>query len=193
MKLSSFLTSATILSALALQTNIAHAQQSTETSPNQQVDYAGFQKLTKDVAAYRLSRLVNLDQFTILAEQPNAVILDTRSAAAFARGHIKGAINLPFSDFTEEKLAEILGDKSRPILIYCNNNFRDDIFPVQLKKAPLALNIPTFINLYGYGYKNIYELNGVTHMADPRAKWTGNTELSLLAPSRPIAGEPNAN
>jgi hypothetical protein len=23
---------------------------------------------------------------------------------------------------------------------------------------PLALNIPTFINLYGYGYKNIYEL-----------------------------------
>ncbi len=55
------------------------------------------------------------------------------------------------------------------ILIYCNNNFDDDqisfatksIQPKlfsQKKPVTLALNIPTFINLYGYGYKNVYGL-----------------------------------
>jgi hypothetical protein len=29
------------------------------------------------------------------------------------------------------------------------------------KKAPLALNIPTFINLVGYGYTNVWELGAV--------------------------------
>ncbi len=143
---------------------------------NPQVDYAGFSALTQELQEYRSNRLVNMDQFIDLAAKGDAIILDTRSVAAFQFGHIKGAINLPFSDFTEEKLAEILGDTNRPILIYCNNNFRDNIFPVRRKSAPLALNIPTFINLYGYGYKNIYELNDIVLMSDPRLEWT---KLSL--------------
>ena len=138
---------------------------------NPQVDYAGFAALTQELKDYRSARLVSMDRFNTLARRKDAIILDTRSATAFQFGHIKGAINLPFSDFTEEKLAKVIGDTNRPILIYCNNNFRDNIFPVARKSAPLALNIPTFINLYGYGYQNIYELNDVVAMSDDRLDW----------------------
>lgn len=144
--------------------------------PNPQVDYAGFSVLTQQLQEYRAKRLVGMDQFIDLATKDDAILLDTRSAAAFEAGHIKGAINLPFSDFTEEKLSKILGDTNRPILIYCNNNFRDDVFPVRSKLATLALNIPTFINLYGYGYQNIYELNDIVLTSDPRLNWV---KLSL--------------
>lgn len=39
--------------------------------------------------------------------------------------------------------------------------------PVDPSKT-MALNIPTFITLYGYGYKNIYELNQLVAPNDPR-------------------------
>ena len=39
------------------------------------------------------------------------------------------------------------------------------------KSAPLALNIPTFINLYGYGYRNIYELGDIVDFNDPAVEW----------------------
>lgn len=138
---------------------------------NPQIDYQGFVALGSEVAEYRLERLVNLDTFNRMAAQPDTVILDTRSAAAFQSGHISGAVNLPFSDFTEDKLAAVIGDKDRPILIYCNNNFSDNLRPVRLKSAPLALNIPTFINLFGYGYKNIHELADVVSIGDPQVAW----------------------
>ena len=86
-------------------------------------------------------------------------------------GHIDGAVHLNFSDFTDAKLAETIPSKATRILIYCNNNFVDDVAPVPVKRMELALNVPTFINLYGYGYQNIYELDGSYEMADPDIHW----------------------
>lgn len=37
----------------------------------------------------------------------------------------------------------------------------------------LALNIPTYINLYGYGYKNVYELADLVDVNDPRIEFEG--------------------
>jgi hypothetical protein len=37
----------------------------------------------------------------------------------------------------------------------------------------LALNIPTYINLYGYGYRNVYELNELINVSDPSIKFEG--------------------
>ncbi|QFT78942.1 rhodanese-like domain-containing protein [Erythrobacter sp. THAF29] len=142
------------------------------------IDYSGFVELTAEVASFREARLLPKEEFLRRAAVEGALILDTRSAEAFAAGHIKGAVNLPFSDFTDEKLKIVIGkDRSRPIFIYCNNNFSDDAFPVQLKRAPLALNIPTFINLYGYGYTNIWELDGTMRRAD--VPWIVQAESSL--------------
>ena len=135
--------------------------------PNPQIDYDGFVELAIELAEVREKHRLPLEQFLAKSREEGAILLDTRSTAAFAEGHLKGAINLPFSDFTSESLAEAIGeDTTRPIYIYCNNNFLDDVRPVLAKKATLALNIPTFINLHGYGYTNVWEMAGVVGTAD---------------------------
>ena len=143
---------------------------------NPQIDYAGFQQLTGEVSSYRQSRLLTWSEFESAAKQPGTLILDARSADAYAAGHIKGAVNLPFTDFTAESLASVIGERDRPILIYCNNNFANDRPPVMKKAIELALNIQTFINLVGYGYPNVRELNEVVDFTDPKIGWvTGKT------------------
>ncbi|QNA84986.1 hypothetical protein G4G27_14010 [Sphingomonas sp. So64.6b] len=82
------------------------------------------------------------------------------------------AVNLPLPDFTAESLARVIGpDTSRPIYIYCNNNFRNNFAPVVTKSRPLALNIQTFVNLVGYGYKQVWELGEAVDMNDPAIGW----------------------
>lgn len=140
---------------------------------NPQIDYPAFQALTTSVAPQRATRLLAFDAFKAEAAKPGVLLLDARSADAFARGHIEGAVNLPLTDFTADSLAAVVGaDPGRPILIYCNNNFSNHVSPVPLKSAPLALNIQTFINLVGYGYPNVYELADVVDFNDPRVGWT---------------------
>ena len=138
---------------------------------NPQIDYPGFQKLARETAPVRAKRLVSLDAFKAMAGSGKAIILDARSANAFAEGHIAGAINLPLTDFTAEALAAALPDPARPILIYCNNNFSNNKRPVALKAAPVSLNIQTQINLAAYGYRNVYELGEVVDFDDPKVGW----------------------
>lgn len=150
---------------------LALAQDKAETTTAAQIDYQGFRGLAGEVEAYRAERLVSLADFQRMAREPNTLVLDARSADAYARGHIEGAINLPFTDFTDESLRAALGDPQTRILIYCNNNFANDEPPVMLKRIELALNIQTFINLYGYGYRNVYELGEVVDFNDPSVRW----------------------
>ena len=143
-----------------------------------EIDYDGFMDLTGEVFELREDRLLTLEAFNQMAAEPNTIILDARSRYAFDMGHIDGAVNLPFSDFTDEKLAEVIPDKDTRVLIYCNNNFTDDAEPIPLKRISLALNIPTFINLYGYGYENIYELGALTETTNANVNWvTGEFPL----------------
>jgi phage shock protein E len=137
----------------------------------EQIDYQGFQHLAQEVHAYRAKRLVTLAQFQAMAREPNTIILDARSADAYRQGHIEGALNLSLTDFTAPALAAAIKNPDTRILIYCNNNFENNAAPVLLKAAPLSLNIQTFINLYGYGYKNVYELGDVVNFNDPKVRW----------------------
>lgn len=143
-----------------------------------EIDYSGFAAMTDDVMAYRESRLVSLADFNAMKADPNTIILDTRSREAFDMGHIDGAVHLNFSDFTDEKLAKVIPSRGTRILIYCNNNFADNVDPIPLKRAPLALNIPTFINLVGYGYENVYELGELVTIEEAGVNWVS----SLHAP-----------
>lgn len=144
-----------------------HAKQA-----NPLIDFDGFSDLTVEVVPYRSARLVNLRDFNARASRPETLILDARSAQAFKEGHIEGAVNLPLPDFTADRLAEVIGtDPDREILIYCNNNFTNNRRPVVTKRIQLALNIQTFINLYGYGYRNVYELGEAVDMDSPQVGW----------------------
>jgi phage shock protein E len=142
---------------------------------NPQIDYDGYTELTLSLDEVRDAHRLSYGEFIARAQAEGALLLDARSETAFAMGHIEGAVNLPLPDFTDERLAEVLGaDKDRPIYIYCNNNFVDDRPPVVTKRAPLALNIATFINLHGYGYTNVWELAGVIATDDPGVEWVGS-------------------
>jgi hypothetical protein len=139
---------------------------------NPQIDYPGFVELAAEVEGYRESRRIGWAEFAERARADGAILLDARSESAFAQGHIEGAVNLPLPDFTAERLAQVLGENvNRPVYIYCNNNFADDRPPVVTKKVELALNIPTFINLVGYGYANVWELADVIRTDAPGVNW----------------------
>jgi hypothetical protein len=163
-----------ILAAIVLSTGLmtfAIAAPKPQATTGGQVDFAGFNNLSQEVYAYRKNRLVNFAQFQAMAKEPKTIILDARSAEAYAQGHIAGAINLSLTDFTAPALAATIKDPNTRILIYCNNNFENNAPPVVMKSIQLALNIQTFINLYGYGYKNVYELGDVVNFNDPKVRW----------------------
>lgn len=160
------------------------------------VDFDAYEKLIPAVKAHRKGRLVDLPTFLKMAEEKGTIILDTRSDSLFKRKHVKGAIHLNFSDFTQQNLLRIIPNADAKILIYCNNNFIDDqanfaskvAMPVLIKKkiAPisLALNIPTYINLYGYGYRNVYELSELVSTRDKRITFEGTEIRSTIVKAR---------
>lgn len=154
------------------------------------VSFEDYDKLMDEVKEHRKSRLVELSVFNEMAKEEGVIILDARSDSMFASKHIKGAIHLNFADFTQQRLAEVIPSPDTKILIYCNNNFIDDqsnfptkiSLPVEIKKGgggdkgiTLALNIPTYINLYGYGYKNVYELSELISVNDTRLEFEGTS------------------
>lgn len=159
-----------LLFGILLTSGFSFAQQSAK------VEYDEFGNLMEEVRKYRQERLIDIDTFNKYSADPNTIILDTRSKWAYDEIHIQGAVHLNFSDFTVEKLAAVIPSKETRILIYCNNNIESDLSAMTDKVAPLALNIPTFINLYGYGYKNVYELQDYLSETDPRVPFVKATK-----------------
>jgi len=102
-----------------------------------------------------------------MSEEPGTVILDARSRAKYDELHIRGAINLSFPDITIDSLKAMVPDRNTRILIYCNNNFMNapSAFPSKLPTA--SLNLYTFIALYTYGYRNVYELAPLVDIRNP--------------------------
>ena len=144
-----------LLALLGFGSGVASAD---STIPNPQIDMAAYLKIAREAAEHRESHRVTEAQFIKMAGEPNTIVLDARSREKFDLLHIRGAINLSFPDIAIESLAKRLPDKNVRILIYCNNNFthEQEAFP---SKAPAAsLNVSTYISLYSYGYKNVYEL-----------------------------------
>jgi hypothetical protein len=129
---------------------------------NPAIDMEGYLRVSRAAALHRESRRLSEEEFLRVARRPGTIVLDARSKERFDELHVKGAIHLSFPDIAVASLAEILPDKNATILIYCNNNFRDNN-PVtnraMMSKLPSAsLNLSTYIALYNYGYRNVYEL-----------------------------------
>lgn len=170
------------------------------------VDFDYFEQVSTEAKAHRATRLINFNTFTKYAKEPKTIILDTRSKRMYDRLHLKGAIHINFSDFTQEYLASMIPDTNTRILIYCNNNFKQTTSVQNLQvlqssirrnmasKAyipnkrffvnpikpinTMALNIPTYINLYGYHYRNVFELSDLVSVDNPLLEFEG-TEANL--------------
>lgn len=126
--------------------------------PNPQIDMAGFLADAQAAARERESRRIDEATFLRMMREPGTVVLDARSRAMYERRHIDGAVSLSFPDFTAETLARAIPDRAARVLIYCNNNFANDIEAFPLKVRPASLNLSTWVALRSYGYRNVYEL-----------------------------------
>jgi hypothetical protein len=136
---------------------LANAQGTTPIA-NPAIDMEGYLRVSAEAAKYREARRLTEDDFIKMSREKRVVILDARSREKYDELHIKGAVNLSFPDITVESLNRLLPDKNTRILIYCNNNFRNAESPFPAKMAAASLNLSTYISLYTYGYRNVYEL-----------------------------------
>lgn len=186
----------TFIAALLLSVMVASSGMAQDTKyPKAKVSFDDFKALVAEVEPLRATRLISLDQFLKMSQEPGVIVLDSRSTFRFDRIHLKGAKHLSFTDFTQANLAKVIPSPDTKILIYCNNNFdgnQTDFAskvaaprpkasnPIasqmasQAKPRMMALNVPTYINLYGYGYHNVYELNELVKVNDPRIKFEGS-------------------
>ena len=137
---------------------IAVSAQKPKDIPNPSINMKAFLKLANKAADHRETHRVTEEEFIQMSKEPGVVILDARSRQKYDELHILGAVNLSFPDITVESLATLFPDKKQMILIYCNNNFvnAEKAFPTKVPAA--SLNISTYVSLYTYGYRNVYEL-----------------------------------
>jgi len=181
------------VSVMILAATAGFAQ--TTNYPKAKVSFDDFKGLVAEVETHRASRLIDPNTFLKMSKEPGVIILDSRSTFRFERIHVKGAKHLAFTDFTQDNLQKVIPSFETKILIYCNNNFdgnQTDFaskialprpksgsagatqFAAQEKPIMMALNIPTYINLYGYGYRNVYELHELVNVNDPRIAFEGS-------------------
>lgn len=165
----------TILFCLLFAAPAVHAKE--PTIPNKLIDYPKFLQIALDAAPIREERRLTEARFAELAGEPGTIVFDARSADKYTMRHIKGAVSLPFTDFTAESLAKVIPEKTTRVLIYCNNNFRGDPVAFAGKWASASLNISTYIALATYGYTNIYELGPLLDTRTTKLPFEG-TEIS---------------
>lgn len=96
--------------------------------------------------------------------------------------------NFDYTDKPVEDFSAMLGEAQKMEFVTKVSLPRLPVVDVQLiefapyvgpKKFPLtmALNIPTYINLYGYGYKNVYELGDLISVYYSGIEFEGTSEL----------------
>jgi hypothetical protein len=159
-----------VAASVVLSSRIVAGQDSI---PNRLIDYNGFQKIVETSKTERESRRLTEDAFLSAMSEKDVVVLDARSASMYGLRHIKGAVNLPFTDFTAASLAGVLPAKDVKILIYCNNNFLGSPVAFASKIAPASLNLSTYTSLKAYGYDNIYELGPLLDVAKTKIPFEG--------------------
>ena len=170
-----------ILSAVAILCLIPAARAQKSEIPNPAIDMDGYLKTAEEAAGHRETHRLTEDEFIRISREPGTIILDARSREKFDELHINGAINLSFPDITVESLNRVLPDRNARILIYCNNNFTgaEQAFPT--KKITASLNLSTYISLYTYGYRNVYELGPLLDIKKTKLDFAGSLAVKKAA------------
>ena len=145
-----------------------------ETIPNRLINYNEFRKIVIQSEQERESRRLTEAQFLAMMQEKGVVILDARTASRYTLRHIKGAVNLPFTEFTAETLAAIIPSKTTKVLIYCNNNFQGSPDAFAAKAPAASLNLSTYTSLKAYGYTQIFELGPLLDISKTQLPFAGS-------------------
>lgn len=87
--------------------------------------------------------MIAVSVLTVLAKDPvTPVIIDARTIQEFDKGHVEGAVLIPY-DQISKKISLFVKDKSQKFYLYCRSGRRSKIAKETLEKL---------------GYKNIIDL-----------------------------------
>ncbi|ELS00419.1 Rhodanese-related sulfurtransferase [Xenococcus sp. PCC 7305] len=81
-----------------------------------------------------------IDTLKTLAKEKQALLVDVREPEEYASGHIKGAINIPLRDLTQN-LNQI--PKNHPVILYCSTGYRTAM-------GVIALQMLGYSNVRGF-------------------------------------------
>ena len=140
---------------------------------NPAIDMEGYLNVSREAAVHRETRRLSEKDFFRMSREPGTIILDARSPERFGELHVKGALNLSFPDIAVGSLNTLIPDRKTRILIYCNNNFAGAEGPFPAKLASASLNLATYVALYNYGYRNIYELGPLVDIHSSELQFEG--------------------
>lgn len=73
-------------------------------------------------------------QATELINHQEAVVVDVRPAADFAKGHIINAVNVPMNGF-KNQIATLVKHKSKPVIVNCRSGAQSAVACRQLRQA----------------------------------------------------------
>jgi rhodanese-related sulfurtransferase len=76
-------------------------------------------------------------QATDLINHKDAVVVDVRPAADYAKGHIINAINIPMNGF-KNQLGSLSKHKERPVILNCRSGSQSAVACAQLRKLGFA-------------------------------------------------------
>lgn len=88
--------------------------------------------------------MVNTLEATLLINQKDAVLIDVRDAAEFAKGHILNARNVPPNDI-ESQVQGLVKNKQKSLIVYCETGRQSGAATAKLR---------------GLGYENAVSLGG---------------------------------
>ena len=149
---------------------------------NPLINYAQFQNIVHRSASPRELHRLTEQQFLDTLREDGVVVLDARSASMYRLRHVRGAINLPFTDFTADALARVIPRKDSKVVIYCNNNFAGSPVAFASKAPAASLNLATYTSLVAYGYSNIDELGPLLDVRTTAIPFAGD-EVAAQTPS----------
>lgn len=170
---------AMLLVVLAAPAPAAGPAQQQPVAPNPAIDMEGYLRVASAAAEARESHRISEEDFIRMAAEPGTIVLDARSREKYDELHVKGAISLSFPDIAVATLAELIPDTSTRILIYCNNNFSGAEGPFPSKLPSASLNLSTFIALYNYGYRNVWELGPLVNLRDSKLEFEGTAKAGI--------------
>ena len=84
-----------------------------EKIPNPHIDYEGFRTIVVSSGGEREERRLTEAQFLKAMQEEGVVLLDARSVAKYHLRHLRGAVNLPFTEFTADTLPALFPIKIR--------------------------------------------------------------------------------
>ena len=75
-------------------------------------------------------------------------LIDVRTKAEYDSGHLESAINIPYTEI-KQKIAGVVADKDRKIIVYCRSGRRSGLAEAALKEL---------------GYKNVTNAGGYSSL-----------------------------